>query len=61
MKFASKADLHHEDFLVYHYGGDVMTDRGAANLSGVQLLRGLAACLVLVHHVLEESQPLLVV
>ena len=35
-----------------------MTRRGATNLPGIQILRGLAACSVLVHHVLEESQPL---
>ncbi len=30
----------------------------AATLPGLQILRGLAASLVLAHHVLEESQPL---
>jgi exopolysaccharide production protein ExoZ len=35
-----------------------MSARGANGLPGVQALRGLAAFLVLVHHVLEESQPL---
>jgi exopolysaccharide production protein ExoZ len=35
-----------------------MAKRGAINLAGVQILRGVATCLVLVHHVLEESQPL---
>ena len=35
-----------------------MTKQGVTNLPGVQILRGVAACAVLVHHVLEESQPL---
>jgi exopolysaccharide production protein ExoZ len=35
-----------------------MEKRGGTALPGLQMLRGLAALLVLVHHVLEESQPL---
>lgn len=36
----------------------VMNGRRKIKLSGVQLLRGVAVCGVLTHHVLEESQPL---
>jgi exopolysaccharide production protein ExoZ len=35
-----------------------MAKQDTGGLPGIQILRGLAASLVLVHHVLEESQPL---
>jgi exopolysaccharide production protein ExoZ len=35
-----------------------MVRQKVTSLPGIQVLRGLAATLVLVHHVLEESQPL---
>jgi exopolysaccharide production protein ExoZ len=35
-----------------------MVRQDAGSLPGIQILRGLAASLVLIHHVLEESQPL---
>jgi exopolysaccharide production protein ExoZ len=35
-----------------------MARQNTTSLPGIQALRGLAATLVLVHHVLEESQPL---
>jgi exopolysaccharide production protein ExoZ len=40
-----------------HYH-DLMEQRNTDTIPGIQALRGLAAILVLIHHVLEESQPL---